>query len=100
MRWLAGARHRSIIYFLTQLSSYAAGRICLELINQQLAHLLRHILQTGTDSQAEHTNLCLLVWFETQQTADFVSLGVDDSGAHHIVRVRVDPLQQLHAEAD
>lgn len=28
-----------------------------------------------------------------------MGLGVDDAGAHHVVRVRVDALEQLHAKA-
>lgn len=43
--------------------------------------------------------LRLLVRLQTQQAADLVGLGVDDAGAHHVVRVRVDTLEQLHAEA-
>lgn len=41
----------------------------------------------------------MTVWLQPQQTANLLRARVYDGGAHKVVRVGVDALQQLHAKA-
>jgi hypothetical protein len=40
--------------------------------------------------------LCLTVWFQPEEGANLEVPGVDDAGAHVVLRVRVNVLKQLH----
>jgi len=45
------------------------------------------------------TNLHLFVWLESHQTANLMSTGMQDAGAHKVVWVGIDAVQNPSTEA-
>lgn len=97
---------------------------CLELIDEQGGHFSGHRFFAGPNGQAEHLHeknhrrirlsyykisssivcygyayLCLAIRLQSQQTADLLALSMNNASTDHIVRIRIDRVQQLHTEA-
>jgi hypothetical protein len=65
---------------------------------QQIAQSLRNRFFARPNCESIH--LCLMIWFQSCETSDLLLLRVHDSGGHEIVGIRINVVQNLHAETD